>query len=116
MRKVGLIIGTSVLTILVPGVAAQAAPAARAGTPGWRVTAVFGEPKAFTRLNTITASSARNAWAAGVVCDRHCYSHGHQVPSLLIEHFDGVKWTRLLAPEGEKGTTNGVTSIGGTLS
>lgn len=64
----------------------------------------------------MTASSARSAWAGGVVCDRACESHRPQDPSLLIEHFDGAKWTRLSAPSGEKGVTNGITSIGGTPS
>jgi hypothetical protein len=116
MRKHGLIVAVSVLAILIPGLSAQAAPAGRAGAPGWRVTAVFGEAKAFTSLSTLTASSARNAWAGGVLCDRACYGHGPQHPSLLIEHFDGVQWTRLSAPSGEKGVTNGITSIGGTPS
>jgi hypothetical protein len=95
---------------------AQASLAGPARAPGWRVTAIFGQTKAFASLSTLTASSARNAWAGGVVCSRACFSDGNQGPSLLIEHFNGARWSSLSAPSGEKGTTNGITSIGGTTT
>jgi hypothetical protein len=55
---------------------------------GWRVSATFGPKTGTTDLQSITAVSGAEAWAAGVTASR-----GKQ--SALIEHWTGRSWKTL---------------------
>jgi hypothetical protein len=52
-------------------------------------------PASFSVLLAVAASSSRNAWAVGVDCRGGCQTNAYRV---LIEHWNGVRWSRLYGP------------------
>jgi hypothetical protein len=49
-------------------------------------------------LAGVTAASARNAWATGYFCVRHCQQDG-EVDRTLILHWNGTRWSRATSPD-----------------
>ena len=48
-------------------------------------------------LNAVTGVSARNAWAVGYYCLRHCQGDG-EVDATLILHWNGRRWSTIASP------------------
>jgi hypothetical protein len=72
--------------------AANAAPAAPAASgPAWRVSAVLPGAAEPVTLTAISASGARDAWAAGI---------GDTAAGLLLERWNGSTWKQFAAPAG----------------
>lgn len=58
-------------------------------------------------LQSITAGSARNAWAAGTICHGRCIRDFRS----LILHWNGTNWSRVRSPSPRPGSElNGVTA------
>lgn len=88
VRRGALLLAGMVLAVggAMPG--AQAVPAVRSSTPGWRLVKTLGCPGGFVR--TITATGPRGAWAAGTTfCP-------NEEP--LIARWNGRSWQQLRPP------------------
>jgi hypothetical protein len=77
----GIAVGAAVLA--VPG--AQAA-----GTPGWRIAAVYPQAE---EIESVSATSATNAWAVGQTWD----------VNLFASRWNGKKWQTIAAPRNNGG-------------
>jgi hypothetical protein len=62
-----------------------------ASTPGWRIIRQLGSPDHTTTLFSVSATGARDAWAAG-----NCCAQGQ----LLVERWNGTSWRRAALPAG----------------
>jgi hypothetical protein len=83
------------------------------GTRWSRVASPDPSPDASSGLNIlagVTATSARNAWAAGYSCAGHC-GPGFPPGRALILHWNGIKWSRAASPSPLTSTLTGVTSV-----
>jgi hypothetical protein len=88
-----LVAAASMALALGAGIPASAAPAARAGTPGWRLVKNFGTC-AEGEVVSVTANGPRSAWASGAYspsCD------GLTAP--LLAHWNGRSWQALRFPK-----------------
>jgi hypothetical protein len=75
-----------VATLLVAGAVASQA----ASTPGWRVVTTFAVQAKNVRLTSVTAPSARDAWATGSVT-------GTSTAALVV-HWNGTSWQQVALP------------------
>jgi hypothetical protein len=84
----------------------------------WTAVAVTSPLGRFQELNSVVATSATNAWAAGSFTD----SSG--TAQTLVEHWDGTSWSIRATPSVAGGVLNGVSAtsasnvwaVGGTLA
>lgn len=63
----------------------------------WRIVAAPARPRGQIELMTVTALSARSAWAVGAVCADHC--EAEKPPSrAVILHWNGRRWAAVASP------------------
>jgi hypothetical protein len=116
--RVALICATASLLTLAAGIVpVNAAAPARARTVaavrasgGWRVQTVISMPGDTVQLNSVTAVSLTNAWAAGGSA-----ASGSESYQPLLEHWDGSAWHNIPLPGKvlrTLGTGQGLTVIG----
>jgi hypothetical protein len=90
----------SLLRVIAPGSAALllvfgAVTSAQAGPPpGWRIVKQLG-PAGATKVASVTAANAGDAWAAGVACGSPCATQ-----KLLVERYGKGKWSAITGPAG----------------
>jgi hypothetical protein len=83
------------------------APAGAAPVGGWRVTAAVPAHSGQAELTQVAATSATDAWAAGVTCAAPC-ARG----TLLVSHWDGRRWRPVRLPRSVTPAGYFVASIG----
>jgi hypothetical protein len=95
MRGAGVITkGTARFGAIAGGaclVLAGALPSQAATSLGWRVVARFASPHASVQFNSVTALSARDAWAVGTV-------QGTGPGSPVVVHWNGSTWRTFSLP------------------
>jgi hypothetical protein len=109
-RSAGLVLigGSLAVAGTVP---ALAAPAAAAGSGGWRVVARFSAAKEFVGLHSVVAFSARDAWAAGAE------GAGATSQSALVLSWTGRGWHKASLPSSvRKALTGGATVTGSSAA
>jgi hypothetical protein len=74
-------------------------------SPGWRIVQALpfepstGQPGGgYTEMLSVAAVGARDAWAVGVLCQRHCDASSH---STLVEHWAGAQWRPIPLPPAQ---------------
>jgi hypothetical protein len=96
--------------IPVAGVVALAlavtTPAQAKAPPGWRIAKQFG-PVGSTRIASVAAVSAGDAWAAGAGCGSPCGT-----PKLLVQRYAKGKWSGVGVPAG---LTSPAVTVGSVL-
>jgi hypothetical protein len=63
----------------------------------WRVVPAPARPRGWQQLATVTALSARSAWAAGAVCPDHC-ARNNPPSRTVILHWNGRRWAPVASP------------------
>jgi hypothetical protein len=100
---VALSAATAAVTVTSPVTAgAASAPQGR-----WRVAAAVPAPSGQAELTQVAATSATDAWAAGVTCTAKC-ARGR----LLVSHWDGTRWRPVRLPRSLPAAGYFVASIG----
>jgi hypothetical protein len=80
----------------------------------WRIVADPVRPRGQEQLVTVTALSARSAWAAGAVCPDHCMRDNPPSRTVIL-HWNGRRWAPAASPSpGGASTLTGLSASSAT--
>jgi hypothetical protein len=81
---------------------------APASTAAWQINSVAGDPTAQVGFNSVAASGADNAWAAGLTnCDASCSTQ-----TATVEQWNGRSWQPVTLPDNNLGGAGQLPVIG----